>query len=272
MKCLIIFVGLSLFFAWNARAQQRTEALSRIHFGSCIKQAEPVPIFGTILKENPELFLMVGDNIYADTHDMAEMQVKYDQLAAIPLFQKLKKSCPILATWDDHDYGLNDAGFEYPEKDESQKLFLDFWGDSEDSPRRTRKGVYDSVSIGPQGKHVQVILMDTRYFRGPLKVGEKRTGGKYYPEIDPEVTMLGDEQWAWLEDELTKPADLRVIVSSIQFVASAAGQETWANLPAERERMLKLIGETQADHVIFISGDRHWSCLLYTSPSPRDRG
>jgi hypothetical protein len=41
-----------------------------------------------------------------------------------------------LATWDDHDYGLNDAGTEYPHKKVSQEMFLDFFGVPPDSPRR----------------------------------------------------------------------------------------------------------------------------------------
>ena len=75
------------------------------------------------------------------------------------------QTCPILATWDDHDLGANDAGGDYPKKDESQKIFLDFFGDPADSPRRHRPGVYDAKVFGPEGKRVQVILLDTRYFR-----------------------------------------------------------------------------------------------------------
>ena len=57
------------------------------------------------------------------------------------------------------------------------------------------------------------------------------------------------------------PADLRIIVTSIQFLPSASGQETWANLPLERERLLRLIAATKANGVVLISGDRHWSEL-----------
>ena len=91
---------------------------------------------------------MLGDNIYADTLDMDVMRAKYAKLAAMPGFQLLRKTCPILATWDDHDLGANDAGGDYPKKDESQKIFLDFFGDPDDSPRRHRPGVYDAkVSV-----------------------------------------------------------------------------------------------------------------------------
>ncbi len=236
-------------------------ALSRILFGSCLKEAEDSPIFETILAHRPELFLFLGDNIYADTSDMAVMEAKYDVLAATPKFAELLKACPVHATWDDHDYGLNDGGAEYEGRDEAQKIFVDFWGDPADSPRRTRPGVYESRIYGGDGTRVQVIMLDTRYFRGPLKKGEKRVGGVYYPSADASVTMLGASQWEWLEQELRKPAEVRLLVSSIQCVSEASGQETWANLPHERQRLFDLIGETRANGLIILSGDRHWAEL-----------
>ena len=73
--------------------------------------------------------------------------------------------------------------------------------------------------------------------------------------------MLGEEQWTWLEEQLRQPAEVRIIATSIQFIAEAAGQETWSNLPAERQRLIDLIAKTQAAGVVFVSGDRHWSDL-----------
>jgi hypothetical protein len=94
-----------------------------------------------------------------------------------------------------------------------------------------------------------------------LKKGEKRLGGSWVPSEDPTITMLGDAQWAWLEGELKKPAEVRLVVSSIQLVASAAGQETWANLPLEQKKLYDLIAKTKANGVIVLSGDRHWAEL-----------
>ncbi len=235
--------------------------VSRILFGSCIKQDQPMPILETIVAERPELFIFLGDNIYADTADMEVMRAKYAKLQADPGFSKLIQACPILATWDDHDYGVNDGGADYPAKVESQKLFVNSWNDPPDSPRRTREGVYDAAVFGPEGKRVQVILLDTRYFRSPLATGDQQVGGRYIPSANPNLTMLGDAQWKWLEEQLVVPADLRIIATSIQLLATASGQETWSNLPLERERLLQLIGSTKANGVVLISGDRHWSEL-----------
>lgn len=249
------FLSILLLLCLQVNAE---EPLTRILFGSCIKQEKPVPIFDAVLARNPELFLFLGDNIYGDTEDMTVMREKYAALGRIPGFAALKRACPLMAVWDDHDYGVNDGGAEYEKREEAQKEFLDFWSDEFD-PRHERPGVYSARIFGPEGKRVQVILLDARYFRGPLKTGEKRVGGKYYPSDDSSIPMLGEEQWRWLEEELKKPAEIRLIGSGIQVVPEAAGQETWSNLPHERQRLFDLIGKTKAEGVILVSGDRHWS-------------
>lgn len=258
LPVLTLFVCLLPVVSWS---EQSTKPLQKILFGSCLRQDKPMPILEVIVKQEPDLFLFLGDNIYADTEDMDLMRAKYAQLNGDPGFSALRAQCPLMATWDDHDFGLNDAGREYSRKVESQQTFLNFWGEPFGSPRRKRAGIYDAAVSGPVGKRVQIIVLDTRFHRGPLKKGERRVGGPYYPQPDPTVPMLGDAQWVWLEEQLRVPAELRIIASSIQFIAEAAGQETWSNLPAERQRMVDLVTRTKAQGVIFVSGDRHWSEL-----------
>ena len=233
--------------------------LTRIAFGSCADQERPQPIWRAILAVRPQLFLFIGDNIYGDTEDMAEMRAKYRQLAAIPGFARLRRQVPILATWDDHDYGLNDGGADFAGRVASQNEFLDFWAVAHNSPRRIRAGVYDAGIFGPTGNRVQIILLDTRYHRSPLRPRpEGMPGvGRYVPDDSPGKTMLGDEQWRWLEEQLRRPAEIRLVVSSIQVVAEDHGWEKWMNLPRERERLFSLVRTTGAKGVIFLSGDRH---------------
>ncbi len=263
---LRFLLSASLLLACSATlpGQSNDPPISRLLFGSCIKQDRPVPILTTMLAAEPQLLLFLGDNIYADTSDIDVMRAKYKQLAANEDFAALRSACPVLATWDDHDYGVNDGGADFARRDEAQQAYLDFWGEPADSPKRKRAGVYDAKIFGPEGKRLQVIMLDTRYFRSPLKTGEKRVGGPYVADEDPNKTMLGETQWKWLEQQLRTPAEVRVIGSSIQFVADAAGQETWSNLPQERQRLIDLIRETGAGGVIIVSGDRHWSEVSVT--------
>jgi len=234
-------------------------ALQRIAFGSCVRQDRAQPVWDAVLAADPDLFILLGDNIYADTRDMDVMRRKYAELAANPGFARLRATTPILATWDDHDYGLNDAGADYAMRAASQQVFCDFFGVPADSPRRTTPGIYDSVTVGPDGRRVQIILLDTRYFRGPLTRADPRPAGRgpYTPQTDESVTLLGEAQWAWLERQLRQPADLRLIASSIQFVADRHGWECWGQFPHERRRMIDLIDRTGAERVVFLSGDRH---------------
>jgi alkaline phosphatase D len=234
--------------------------LRRIAFGSCLKQDEPAPILDRIVAAQPDLFIFAGDNIYADTEDMDLMRERYASLGRSPGYQRLRAAAPILSTWDDHDYGANDAGAEYPRKEESQRMFLEFFGVPRSSPRWHRPGVYSAQLFGPPERRVQVILLDTRYFRSPLQRREwyeYGNGRRFEPVTDPQATVLGEDQWDWLAGQLRQPARLRIFVSSIQVIPHDHNWEKWANFPLERQRLLDLIRESRAGGVIIISGDRH---------------
>lgn len=251
-----------------------TQVLSRIAFGSCAHQGMikgmAQAIWKPLVASRPNLFLFLGDNIYADTYDPVLKWAKYQQLAALPGYQAVQRTCPVLATWDDHDYGLNDSGSEFREKVSSQKLFLDFFGVAKNSPRRKREGVYDAQIFGPPGKRVQIILLDTRYFRGPLLRNPVKgpDQGKYIANTDRSVTMLGAAQWAWLSDQLNRPAELRLIISSIQVLAQDHGWERWMTLPHERTKLFNMIRNTGAEGVVILSGDRHVAELSLMKNGP----
>lgn len=91
--------------------------------------------------------------------------------------------------------------------------------------------------------------------------------GIYIPNEDPEATVLGDAQWRWLEQELAKPADLRIVVSSIQVLTEAHNFEAWWNFPAERERLLKMLEGRAQSGLVMLTGDRH-SGAIYKDASP----
>jgi alkaline phosphatase D len=228
--------------------------LSRIAFGACHKLDRPFGVWDVIRAGEPELFIFLGDTVYLDTVDMRAKAAEYAKFAAVPEFAKFRRQVPIVSTWDDHDYGENDGGASYPKRDESQQIFLDFFREPADSPRRTRAGVYTSHVAGPLGRRTQIILLDTRYFRSPLRPD---FGGGYLPQRDRNATMLGDDQWRWFADQLRVPAEVRLIVSSIQVQHEDQPNEKWANIPAERDKLFKTIADSKAAGVIFISGDRH---------------
>lgn len=247
--------------------------LTHFAFGSCAKEYLPQPIWQTVLDTDPELFLFIGDNIYADSFttdgitydskpvtDPAKFASSYQMLGKKPGFAKLQQTVPMLAVWDDHDFGDNDAGKEYPLREEAQQAFMDFFAYADDDPMRQQEGIYHSRIVGESGRKVQFILLDTRYHRDALIANPETDPTdlrRYHPQTDTSTSMLGAKQWRWLEAQLREPADVRFIVSSVQVVAYEHGWESWGTMPHERQKLFDLITQTQANGVVFLSGDRH---------------
>jgi alkaline phosphatase D len=256
---------LALALVWGAAGFGAEEPLARIAFGSCYKPQKQTQIWEEVEKFKPQLWIWLGDNFYNDwadgkylkSNDDADCFAKnYKLLGESEALKSLKRIDPkIMATWDDHDYGKNDAGKEYDRKEESRKAFVKFFGNP-DQP----DGIYSSQDFGPAGKCVRVICLDTRFNRDPLPP-RGQSGG--------EGDILGETQWGWLEKELLKPgADLTVVASSIQLVADQHRFEKWANFPKARERFLALLEKTKADGVIVLSGDRHWAEISRLEKTP----
>lgn len=249
-----------------------TRALSRIAIGSCLRQNRPAPIFDDVLAVKPDLLLMIGDNVYGDFKgdDSGPLKSAYITLAKHADFNKARASLPVLPIWDDHDYGVNDGGVEFKHKAVAGGLFHQFWGTTPE--RSLEDGIYYSRIYGTAGQRVQIIMLDTRSFRSPLrlKAPDSQLFGKFDPDPDPAKTVLGERQWAWLAAELQKPAEVRLIASSIQALAEGHGWERWGNLPRERQRFIDLLAKTSTGALIVLSGDRHSGAFYATTAAGRE--
>ncbi|GBG24007.1 Hypothetical Protein FCC1311_081051 [Hondaea fermentalgiana] len=255
----------------------------RIDFGSCNNVNLSQPLWPLIVERAPDAWVWGGDNIYADwrprTGEAFLKVLKEDQelvkkyfpqppwygatpeiLATLykrqlemPGYQDLLRTVGaenVHGIWDDHDYGINDGGSEYEHREASQEAFLKFMGVPQDDPRWTRAGIYADVDLA-DGR-VKLILLDNRYHRD---------------EYSASGDMLGEEQWTWLEKTLTETkADFNVLVSGIQvlprmFLRSTKG-ENWERMPKSRARLMKLLTESSAQGVFFLSGDVHMAELM----------
>jgi len=229
--------------------------LTRIAFGSCSEEESLEQMWSDIVAQRPQLWIWLGDNVYADTHDMNVLRTQYQKQKNNPEYQKLLKRCPVIGTWDDHDYGINDSGKNYTKKKESKEELLRFLGVSNDAEVRKHEGVYSSFTSGSGSKKVKVILLDMRYFRDTLY--RSTVKGKRY-ELNETGDILGEEQWKWLENELKESdAALHIIGSSIQFISNDHGYEKWGNFPASRARLIQLLAKVKPKNTFIISGDRH---------------
>lgn len=244
-------------------AQLTTDTLiTRIAVGSCFGTYNSPAVFDRIRQQSPQAFLFLGDNVYADDEsldpELTSLKTAYAELAAMPAFEALRAEVPTLVTWDDHDFGLNDAGADFPSRETSESLFEYVWSIPAEDPRAQRPGIYHSHISGPVGQRVQFIVLDTRFFRTPvLKAGTTLPHGRYIPNTSPDQALLGEAQWQWLESQLNKEAELRIIATSIQVIADGHNWEAWRLFPRERQRLFDLLTSTSASGVVVVSGDRH---------------
>lgn len=257
---LVLFTCSLLLSCQSNSKFTKSEAEISIAVGSCNQSGIQNDLWDDISQLDPNAFVWGGDIVYADTDDMNILRSKYTQQNNVPGYKKLAKKIKILGTWDDHDYGLNDGGVHFKAKRESQKEFLDFLGVPKESPRRSQEGVYSSETFSAGEHSVKLIILDTRYFRSDLVRDSLDKKRRYTPNTYGKGTVLGDIQWAWLEQQLLEStADFNLIISSIQFLSSKHGFESWGNFPHEIDRLEKLLVDTQAKNVIIVSGDRHIS-------------
>jgi alkaline phosphatase D len=241
-------------------------------------------IWDTIQKNNPHAFLWTGDSVYPPTRGIASvemLQQEYNQLKTNQSlgYATFKPPLGIYGTWDDHDYGGNDLGMEMPQKQERAEAFLQFL----DYPMKLdgRHGIHHSVEWGVAPQKIKAILLDTRWNREPhcipsvahkIPLGAAiscitrwLTAGLALPKCT-KGSILGEEQFAWLETQLQKSnAQIHVIVSSVQVLTSSPVIESWGHFPEDRKRLMKLLNGVSG--VVLLSGDVHYAEILAPSSS-----
>ena len=228
------------------------------------------------------VFNILGDTIYPPskgTATISELEKSYNNMKYNKTlgYVDFKPKYGVYGTWDDHDYGGNDRGYEINQKDQRQKLFLDFLDTHKDSNIYKREGVYNSVIFGGDKKQVKVIFLDTRYHRERHCIPSVAAISYIHPlgaiiacftrwlysglDIIPSCkdrNMLGEEQWLWLENELRSgTASIHVIISSVQIFTANPFVESWAHYQFEKRRLLYTINNTKG--VVFLSGDVHFA-------------
>jgi alkaline phosphatase D len=224
--------------------KQNATTIQRIGMIGCHRQDQPSPAFSRYIQAQPDLAVWMGDNVYADTQDDIQYIDKcYRRMESQVAFQKLREQVPFVVTWDDHDYGLNNFDKNYKLKEQSKQLFRRFW-QMEDYIPADRDGIYHARYFGEGEKQLQIILLDTRFNRD---------------DEGEESDTLGENQWKWLEQELKKPARVRLIASGYQVLLERETKfETWSKFPAAQKRLFNLIKQTGAEGVIFLAGDQHY--------------
>lgn len=232
-------VLLAFFIASRALPSTAETKPVTIVFGSCIQKLEH-DSFDVILSLNPDLVVLLGDTIYLPDKledPYTEGEKLYGALSHHREFKKLRALSTVMGTWDDHDFGTNDADSVFPYKDSSLKLFREFWGPLPPSPFQL-PSVARAVDLGS----VLLLITDGRSFR--------RNEG-------PSRTMFGEEQLQWMLKKIKSfKGHTIVIASGTQWLSDDVKNETLARFPLEKERLLSAL-DSSSKRVIIISGDRH---------------
>ena len=217
----------------------------RVAFGSCariVRDAEQ-RIFDVVSREAPDLFLWLGDNVYADAESALAIADEMRRQRDVPRARAVARSIPQLAIWDDHDFGYNNSDGTSPIKTQSLTVFRRYWANPAYGLPAV-PGVFFEYNYGG----VDFFMLDGRYHRSPNSSPD-----------GPDKTMLGAGQLEWLQRRLlASRAPFKVLVSGSGWsMADGLQGDTWAAFRRERDGLFEFIREREIGGVVLLSGDSH---------------
>jgi alkaline phosphatase D len=294
--------------SFRTAPERHTAASLRLDFGGdlngqnvCRDSVEGMPIMETVRARRPDIFIGLGDSIYADnacaaTGLYANAQVPGDFGPAADIaaywahwrytradagLQRLLERTDYLGVWDDHevvnDFGpLTDTRSTPPYTPGVHLMPIGLQGFLDYTPvaiaQNTPLRLYRSIRWG---KNLELIVLDTRQYRDPNFEADTDAHPK---------TMLGREQLTWLKEQLAaSDATWKVIVSSVPMSIPTGfpptnGRDGWANFDQntgyERE-LLDILGFMRTHGVrnsVWITTDVHFAEAFRYVPFAGDPG
>lgn len=208
-------------------------------------------VWNTINNKNPDLLLLLGDNVYSDKPESTNMQrYCYYRRQSRAEFARLVSSVPVYTIWDDHDFGTNDCwgGPEIadpPWKPQVYRTYRENWVNPYYGGGDKQPGIWYHFAYAD----VDFIMLDGRYYREKAKNADQ-------------PSMLGPVQLKWLKERLkAAKGTLKVIASPVpwDYRTKGGSLDTWNGYKQEREEIFNFIEENKIDGVVLISADRHRS-------------
>jgi alkaline phosphatase D len=221
----------------------------RIGFGHSLKRGGAQDTWKAVASKKPDLFILMGDNIYSNSTEPSKQRGMYLEFRADKYFRAFGATTPIYAIWDDHDYGDNNSDRSQPGKERSLNTFNEIWANPKSHAVRD-PGIWTRFTVG----EAEFFLMDVRYHRSANSDPD-----------GPKKTMLGKEQFAWLKDSLTSSkAVFKFPVSGSSW--NCGGPEAWNHtFTYEYDAFVKHIASRKITGVILLGGDQHF-CKISVRP------
>ena len=235
--------------------------------GSCAYFNEPIydrpgkpyggdsSIFESMAKEKAAFMLWLGDSWYTrdvDYNDAWGLWYRASHDRSMPVLQNFLKSTSHIAIWDDHDYGPNDIGSNYILKDESRKVFMNYFPNN--SFGMNGQGIYSLTSYSD----VDVFMLDDRWWRSADAMYDSVNG-----KPNTEKTMLGRAQMQWLKNSLLfSRATFKIIALGSQVLNPVSPFDKFTNCPAEYNELMDFLKQYKVNGVVFLTGDRHHSEII----------
>ena len=216
-----------------------------IAFGSCAEERRfpDQAIWGQLLARSPQAIVLLGDTPYIDSRKRQARRLRYQEFYSNPGIRAALRAIPNYTSWDDHDYAANDQYGDIPNAQYAREVFLEYHAQptaAEDN------GIYLRFRRGP----MEVFMVDPRTFansgESPLAPGER--------------TLLGAKQISWLQEALlASTAPFKVLASGMVWNEAVRRNKSdcWGTWMAERNGLLRWIGENQIEGVVLVSGDVH---------------
>jgi alkaline phosphatase D len=226
-------------------------ASARIALISCtrVESSAQKAMWQLVEASQPDLMFFLGDNVYGDLisviHGPDFLWKRYIDTRAKLRIYHTKKLIPAFSIWDDHDFGHNNVKGDYKYKAENTVTFNAFYAQEVMSSNFAKGPGVSSVFRGYGHKFV---FLDGRSYRG-------------LPSATHEKGFMGDEQMAWLQNELSGSAEPAVISSGSQFFGRGDSYKDHA--PEELEDFCKMLSSL-SNPCIFTSGDVHFSEISHT--------
>jgi phosphodiesterase/alkaline phosphatase D-like protein len=245
------------FAALNTQQEQ-----FRVLIGSCMydgeKPQEMESIWARALERKPDVLFLIGDNAYADLvdgkylapADGAQLWRRYaETMVRLPLY-RWNRLVPVLATWDDHDFGVNDGDRNHPYKEQARQVFLSYFPQEQGFSYNWTAG--PGVASRWNAFGFVFHFLDARSFRSPRVEAAEQPAAQ---------TQFGTEQETWILSGLEK-RKLNFLIKGDQWWGAYHRFESYeGSHPRSFKAWLARLRQSAAP-TIMISGDRHMSEVM----------